>query len=310
MRQPRRARLWPRTPAALAAYVQGVAVGRVLWCWLALFTALPSAAAEPTGVMVEERARTFLVRRPASHGPHPTIIMLHRGDGTAEEELQLSGLAEAGVGRGYATVFPQALAGYWNFFPSGRENGFFTHYFRASGGVPDDLSFLRGLADRLVRDGITDPRRIYLAGRSLGGAMVLRLACADAERFAAIGLLTTAMPDVVGAECRPSRPIPVIVVNATKDRVLPYRGERHGGLEVLWSTERLVAFFRRLNRCGDGEQRTIPPDRQTPEVVVDRWGECPGGPVVLHSIVGADHQLPGELNTARTLLDFFAGQAR
>ncbi|HXF54340.1 MAG TPA: hypothetical protein VNK52_09480 [Hyphomicrobiaceae bacterium] len=284
-------------------------MGRVLWCWLALLTALPSAAAEPTEVMVEERARTFLVRRPA-HGPHPTIIVLHRGNGTAQEELQLSGLAEAGIARGYATVFPQAVAGYWNFFPSGRENGFFTHFFRASGGVPDDLSFLRELADRLVRDGIADPRRIYLIGRSLGGAMVLRLACTDAERFAAIGLLTTAMPDVVGAECRPARPIPVIVLNATKDRVLPYKGERSGGRDILWSTERLVAFFRRLNGCGGSEQRMVARDRQAPEVVIDRWSECPGGPVVLHSIVGIGHQLPGELNTARTLLDFFDGHTR
>ncbi|MCQ7029786.1 hypothetical protein MRO55_25105, partial [Escherichia coli] len=41
----------------------------------------------------------------------------------------------------------------------------------------DDVPFILGLVRQLVREGIADPNRIYLAGLSMGGFMTARLAC-------------------------------------------------------------------------------------------------------------------------------------
>jgi polyhydroxybutyrate depolymerase len=238
------------------------------------------------------------------------MIVLHRGGGGADEELRFSGLAEQGPQQGFVAVFPQARSGYWNFFPPGKENEFYVRYFRGIGGVPDDVAFLKMIVTDLVRDGISDPKRIFLVARSLGGAMALRLICVDAESFAAVGLLTTAMPEVTGAECRPAKPMPVIIINGTLDRVLPYKGERSGQRDILWSTERLVAFFHKLNGCAESDQTSILTGEHARKVVVERSTRCSGGPVILHSIVGGGHDVPAELSAAQTLLDFLRDKAR
>ena len=224
-------------------------VSRLLSCCLVMFTVATGVAAEPVQLTVDGRARTFLLERPGGQELHPTIIVLHRGSGTAEEELRLSALAQRGPQRGFVVGFPQARGGYWNFFQPGEANDHYKLFFRRHDGVPDDVAFLRTLVDDLVQKGISDPKRIYLAGRSLGGIMVLRLTCVDAERFAAVAVLTSAMPDLIGSNCQPARPTPVLIVNGTEDRVLPYKGMHTARDNIFWSTERMVAFFRRLNGC-------------------------------------------------------------
>jgi poly(3-hydroxybutyrate) depolymerase len=73
----------------------------------------------------------------------------------------------------------------------------------------------------LVRRGISDPKRIYLAGRSLAGVMALRMACVDSGIFAAIGLLISAMPDATSADCQLqfSHPCEFVDKNAVQDGI-------------------------------------------------------------------------------------------
>ena len=283
-------------------------MSRVFVCCLVLLTIVSGVAAEPMQINVNGQARTFHLARPDGQGPRPTIIMLHGGNGAADQERQHSGLAEHGPQQGFAAVFPQARGGYWNFFPPGKETGQFRKFFQRFGGVPDDVAFLKTVVAELVQEGISDPKRIYLAGRSLGGVMVLRLACVDASSFAAIALLVSTMPDVTGAECQPAKPMPVLIINGTQDRVLPYRGERSAQGYVLWPTPQLVDFFRQLNGCADPAPQSTPAGLQ--EVVIQRSTNCPGGPVVLYSIVGGGHDVPAALNMSQVLLDFVHDKKR
>ena len=100
-------------------------------------------------------------------------------------------------------MFPEAVGGVWNIFPPGKQTAQYVQYFQRHSHLPDDVAFLRMLVADLVQAGISDPKRIYLAGRSLGGSMTLRMACVDAGSFAAIGLLIAAMPGAVGSDCHP-----------------------------------------------------------------------------------------------------------
>lgn len=245
-------------------------VKRLSFCCLAILAILPTASAEPIALNVNGQARTFVLQRSPGQGPHPTIVMLHGGGGAAEEELRSSGLAELGPQEGFLTVFPEAIAGLWNFFPPGKETSQYVQFFQRHGGLPDDVAFLKALVADLVRNGQSDPRRVYLAGRSLGGAMVLRLACVDADNFAAIGLLISAMPDATGSDCQPHKPVPVLMINGTSDHVLPYRGERSAQGDILWSTERLFTFFNGLNGCAEPAQPSTQTDQHTQNVVIER----------------------------------------
>jgi polyhydroxybutyrate depolymerase len=285
-------------------------VGRIAFCCLLLLTMVSGAAAEPRQLTVDGQERTFQLMRPGGQGPHPTIIVLHGGNADADQEIELSGLARYGPQQGFVAVFPQAKGGYWNFFPPGKENGQYKRFFKRLGGLPNDVAFLKKVVADLIQSGASDPKRIYLAGRSLGGVMALRLACVDAGSFAAIGLLISTMADVAGSECEPARPMPVLIINGTDDRVLPYRGERGLRGDILWSTERLVSFFRQLNGCAEPAQQSVLSGKQLQKVVIERSTSCSGGPVVLYSVVGGGHDVPPALNASRTLLDFLHDKMR
>lgn len=280
-------------------------VKRLLFLCLVALTTLSGAVAEPARLIVNGQPRTFLLERPAEQAPHPTLIMLHGGGGAAEQEMLFSGLAQLGPREGFAAVFPEAVGGLWNFFQPGKETAQYVEYTQRHGGLPDDVAFLKMLVADLVQKGISDPKRVHLAGRSLGGVMVLRLACVDAGSFAAIGLLIAAMPETTGSDCHPPKPLPVLMINGTDDRILPYKGERSARGDVLWSTQRLAAFFSDLNGCAEPDQQSVQQN-----IVIERSTRCAGGPVIVYRVVGGGHDLPPALNTSQTLLDFFRDKTR
>jgi polyhydroxybutyrate depolymerase len=283
---------------------------RFLSCLSVTLAVVTVVGAEPVQLTVDGRARTFLLSQPKQKGPHPTIVMLHRGSGKAEEEQHLSQLAHRGPQHGFAVVFPQAIGGYWNFFQPSKETAQYRHFSQLHGGVPDDVAFVRSIVTELAQNGVSDNKRIFLAGRSLGGVMVLRLVCAHAEMFAAAVLLTSAMPTVTGSDCQPAMPTPILIISGSEDRVLPYKGSRSAWGEMLWSTERLVAFFRRLNACVEPSEQSLVSRGHAPDIAIESSTHCSGGPVVLYTLVGGGHDMPAPLDESRTLLDFFRGKTR
>ena len=90
------------------------------------------------------------------------------------------------------------------------------------------MAFLRRLAVELAERGVADPGRIYVAGVSNGGMMALRLICEGADFVAGVGSVIASMPAAAGADCRPARPVPVVMFNGTADKLVPYDGGRVG----------------------------------------------------------------------------------
>jgi polyhydroxybutyrate depolymerase len=136
---------------------------------MVLFAAV--AAAERVQLPVNGQVRTFLLEQPAGQGRRPTIIMLHFAGGSADAEAQLTGLAQLETQNGFAVVFPEGRGGRWNYFPPGKEPAQLVQAYQPHGGVPDDVAFIKLLIADLIQRGISDPKRIYLAGRSAGAIM-------------------------------------------------------------------------------------------------------------------------------------------
>ena len=100
--------------------------------------------------------------------------------------------------------------------------------------------------------------------------------------------------------------------------MVPYAGGRVGqaglpsGVTNVWSTERLLGFFRKLNGCSDLPEPLASSNQnrssQTDEV--QRWVKCRGGPVVLHRVVGDKHNVPASLEPAQLLINFFRDKSR
>jgi poly(3-hydroxybutyrate) depolymerase len=183
-----------------------------------------TTAAQATQLTVDGRTRTFLLARPAAQGPRPTLILLHGFGGTGADIAKRSGLDQSAPRAGFVGVFPDGLRNRWSPFPPGKEPAQFVEGSREVGGVPDDVGFLKALVADLVRRGISDPKRIYIAGLSNGGFMTLRMICADAPLMAAAAVLISGMLDLVGADCHPAKPVPVLMVSGTADQTVPYAG--------------------------------------------------------------------------------------
>src|SRR5262245_15017844 len=209
---------------------------------LALLIAhLFSAPAHADTLRIETREgprRVILLR--ADPGPAPTVIVLHGAINSAAWAVRRFGFAEAAAARGFTAVFPQGIGLQWN---DGR------------GGVSskaDDVSFLRLLVRELVAYDIARPDAVYIAGVSNGGMMALRMVCEAAELFAGAGTVIASMPAATGAECRPTRPVPVVMFNGTADRLIPYVGGGVGPLNLggfVWGVEETAAFLAYANGC-------------------------------------------------------------
>ena len=292
--------------------------------WLAVLAlvlasaAARSARAETVQLVVDGQQRTYLLERPHGREPRPTLIMLHGAGGTAQGLAQWSGLAQSGPRDAFAVVFPQSHAHVWNRFLPGTESPEAIEMFRPFGGPPNDVGFLKALIADLVQRGIADPARIYLAGYSNGGFMTLTMFCLARGQFAGIGLILSSMSERIGDECHPARPVPVLMLNGTADAVVPYRGgvvppldrSRPAPTFVVWSADRVVAFFRRLNGCSEPAQSSAVWNPQPQSIEVEFSGNCAGGPVAFYRVVGGGHQVPAVLNAGQMLLDFFRDKVR
>jgi polyhydroxybutyrate depolymerase len=88
-----------------------------------------------------------------------------------------------------------------------------------------DRDFVRTLLDRLEADRCIDRRRIYATGFSNGAFATNLLGCQLAERFAAVAAVAGALD--LGT-CAPARPMPILFVYGSGDRVVPPELVRRG----------------------------------------------------------------------------------
>ena len=147
--------------------------------------------------------------------------------------------------------------------------------------------------------------------------MTLTMFCTEGTLFAGIGLITASMTELTGEECPASKPLPLIVMNGTADVVVPYRGgtvapidgRSARGTFAVWSTDRLVLHFRRLNKCAQPPESSLLSGQQSEKVELDRWTSCAGGVVAAYRVIGGTHgSTPAALQIGKLLLDFFRGR--
>lgn len=186
--------------------------------------ACPPAALAPGDhdleIMHDGIKRTAFLHVPASaklDEPTPLVFNFHGYLGNGKQEADFSGMTPKSDEAGFIVVYPNGTESSWN---AGDCCG------NAVLKDVDDVGFVRALVKELQTKLCIDPKRIYSTGMSNGGFMTHRLACEAADLFAAFAPVSA----VNGIDdCKPSRPVPVLMFNGTADVLVIYGGGGNGG---------------------------------------------------------------------------------
>lgn len=159
------------------------------------------------------RTRSYVLRVPAAYTgetPVPLLVDFHGHGGTGESQSKDSPFINVTASDGVLMAFPTAI-GDWNMGPCCADD-------------VDDIGFARALVTEIKSLGCVDPKRVYAAGFSMGGAMSHQLACHAADVFAAVAPAAFDLLEEHLPTCKPARPISVITFRGTQDDAALFNG--------------------------------------------------------------------------------------
>ncbi|MGH6868773.1 MAG: alpha/beta hydrolase family esterase, partial [Methylocella sp.] len=237
-------------------------------------------------------------------------IILRGGKERGARLRRIFGFEEMARSNGAILIYPEPLAGHWGDAPGPEARR--------------DSVFIHDLIAKFVARGIADRGKVFLVGIATGGILALRLACDEKNVFAGMAILGASLPSDLEASCKPSHPIPLMMIAGTADTVAPSPGGKasspHGKTELL-SPEATLGLFGKAAGCAGGMTTTSFPAKDLhygARAYLDKLNHC-AVPVEAIRIEGGGHALPGlsseagpghglangDVNSAKLVWDFF-----
>ncbi|XGV99983.1 MAG: PHB depolymerase family esterase [Leptolyngbya sp. BL-A-14] len=242
--------------------------------------AQPVKLGDTTGALSHEgQQRTYHLYTPKSYRadrPVPLVLAFHGYGSQGKDLANGSGFNEIAEQNGFIVVYPDGIDRRWNPL----------HKFLT--GV-DDVGFVPALIDHIKRTRSIDARRVYAVGVSNGGFLVQGLACEPSSQIAAFATVVATLPSQLQNSCKPPTPVPMLMINGTDDRKVPWQGGNLGYGSIL-SVPGTIDFWQRHNNCAASAQvKQLTGDR----VEIARYPNCKGGAEVeLVTLKGVGHVWP------------------
>lgn len=210
-----------------------------------LFTALVltlsiQAQQKNEGITVDGLKREFITYIPAGIANRPPVVIsLHGRLGTAERQMQFANFKPIADKEKVIIVCPQGIDRSWN---DGR-------------GTPanvkgiNDVKFIDQLITYIINTYNADASRVYVTGMSNGGFMTSRLACELNNHIAAIAVVAASMDEDMGYQ--PSKPIPAMYIQGTKDPLVPFAGGqmKKGAGGTIYGHEEVLKKWATVDNC-------------------------------------------------------------
>ena len=222
--------------------------------------------------------------------PAPLVLVFHGGGGNGPGTERLTRFTPLADREGFLVAFPEGLGKNWN---DGRE---FTTS-RAHRDHVDDVGFVSALIDTIGRAHAVDPRRVYATGISNGAIFSHYLAAHLSARIAAIAPVVGGIADPPESWLRPEQPVSVLMLQGTRDPLVPYHGGAVAfGRGRIIDTEEAARRWAALDGGQDPVQEPLPADAGIEHCGGLRTvypGGRGGSEVVLVRLDGGGHTWPG-----------------
>jgi len=162
------------------------------------------------------------IYQPAGDGPFPTVLTLH---GRGANAFDLLGLAPYLCGGKFLMICPQGPLE----TPIGPEAVGYAWYPMSNGGAPDVEAMLsqqkklQAFLDECLKSYPIDPKKLVVLGFSQGGVMAYSLALANPERFAALAVLSSWLPQELLPRLNVTdavQSLPTLVQHGTQDPMI------------------------------------------------------------------------------------------
>lgn len=169
-------------------------------------------------VLVNGVTRSYVLHVPAAYDgakPTPLVVDFHGVGGTGKSERNDSPYPAALDPEGVLMAFPDGLKGpagtAWNVGPCCVAD-------------VDDVGFARALVAQVQGLACVDAKRVYAVGVLTGGGMAHYVACRAGDVFAAVAPAGFDLLAENVDECLPPRPVTVVSFRGTVDSRVPYEG--------------------------------------------------------------------------------------
>lgn len=262
----------------------------------------------------ERKYYTYIPKGIVPNSKTPILFVLHGGGGTAKKMPRFTkyGFNELAEKDNFIVVYPQGVGKQWNDGRSYKTYPTISDDEAWKDNV-DDIGFFLEIINQLKKQFSINENKIFTCGISNGGFMSNRLICERPDVFKGAGIVTATSEVDYFKTCNPSKNIGVIIINGTKDKIVPYNG---GDLIVLnkkrakvVSTEDYAAFWAKANNCGTKGTWKNLPDSKKDKTTVSKltYSNCNNNSnVVLYKVEGGGHTWPG---TKNRLYELIAGKA-
>ena len=291
---------------------------RILCLWGLLACShllLPHAAfaADSTRILVDGASRSYRIHVPRDLGlePAPLVLAFHGGGSQGKGMERLTRFDDLADREGFIVAYPDGIDKHWS---DGREVTPDTARERRG----DDVAFVTALIDEIERDHAIDPRRVYATGISNGAIFANYLGSRLANRIAAIAPVAGGIAERFAPEFAPTRPVSVLVIQGTRDPLMPFEGGevKPGNRGRIVPTRRALELWARANGLSGEPEHSVRPDTYVGDactVSASRWsGGHEGSELLYLEIDGGGHTWPGgsqylpKLLIGRTCRDFDA----
>ena len=259
-------------------------------------------------IIHDGETREYQLYIPSSYSENylsPLMFNFHGGNGTSQEQIEISDMRNLADTNNFIIVYPQAIA-------DPTDDGSLNWIFKGDSDH-DDIYFIDAIISELSSQYSIDIERIYACGYSLGGEFVYELLCRLNDKIAAGVAVARTMGQYQYENCNPEHPTAIMTILGTEDYESNYNGVIYNGITYYISADDTHQYWAYYNNTEDEPIEIELPDNNINDgsTVTKRIWEngdsCVS--VVEYRINGGEHDWPGsfgnmDINSDDEIWDF------